>query len=63
MVFDPFGGLMTVPYCALKLKRRGRGVELNPAYFLDGAAYCRAAEADMSMPGLFDTIRIEHEAA
>ena len=60
-VFDPFGGLMTVPYCAIKLGRRGRGVELANAYFLDGAAYCAAAERDMSMPTLFDVV--ESQAA
>ena len=30
---DPFGGLMTVPYCAVKMGRRGVGVELNTRYF------------------------------
>jgi hypothetical protein len=53
-VYDPFGGLMTVPYRAVKAGRRGRAAELNPAYFLDGAAYCKAAEQEISMPGLFD---------
>ena len=61
-IFDPFGGLMTVPYCAIKLGRRGVGVELNNRYFLDGAAYCAAAERDMSMPGLFDAIELEQAA-
>jgi DNA modification methylase len=55
-VLDPFGGLMTVPYCAVKLGRRGVGFELNNRYFLDGAAYCAAAERGASMPGLFDTL-------
>ena len=62
-VFDPFGGLMTVPYCAVKQKRYGRGVELSPTYFLDGAAYCAAAEREMSMPDLFDTINLQEKAA
>lgn len=53
-VLDPFGGLMTVPYCALKLGRRGIGIELNNAYWLDGTAYCAAAVRDMSMPTLFN---------
>jgi hypothetical protein len=53
-VYDPFGGLMTVPYRAVKAGRRGRAAELNPAYFLDGAAYCKAAEQEISMPSLFD---------
>lgn len=53
-VYDPFGGLMTVPYRAIKAGRRGRAAELNPAYFFDGAAYCKAMEQEVSMPSLFD---------
>lgn len=53
-VYDPFGGLMTVPYRAIKQKRVGVGCELNPAYFLDGCGYCRAAADEMAMPTLFD---------
>lgn len=45
---------MTVPYCAIKKGRRGRGVELNTGYFLDGVKYCRAAESEMTAPSLFD---------
>lgn len=56
VVFDPFGGLMTVPYRAIKLKRVGWGVELSPRYFTDGASYCAAAAREMSMPSLFDAI-------
>lgn len=56
LVFDPFGGLMTVPYRALKLKRKGRASELNPAYFMDGVKYLEAAEREMSMPSLFDAL-------
>lgn len=52
-VLDPFGGLMTVPYRALKLRRRGVGIELNSRYFLDGVAYCEAAAREMAMPDLF----------
>ncbi len=53
-VFDPFGGLMTVPMCAVKLGRKGIGVELNHRYFLDGAQYCRNAETKKATPTLFD---------
>lgn len=53
-VFDPFGGLMTVPYRALKLGRKGAAVELNPGYFMDGCHYVEAAAREMSMPSLFD---------
>jgi hypothetical protein len=53
-VFDPFGGLMTVPYRAVLKGRRGIGVELNAAYFLDGCGYLKAAEQQKAMPTLFD---------
>ena len=53
-VLDPFGGLMTVPYRAIKLGRKGIGIELSPAYFVDGANYCAAMEREIDMPTLFD---------
>lgn len=54
VVYDPFGGLMTVPMTAVKMKRYGRGCELNPDYFRDGVGYLQAAEDEMEMPTLFD---------
>ncbi len=59
LVLDPFGGLMTVPYVAVKLGRRGYGIELSPAYWADGATYCAAAEREQSMPTLFDRDELE----
>lgn len=56
LVLDPFGGLMTVPYRAVLAKRRGYGIELNPAYFTDGASYCAAAAREVAMPDLFSTL-------
>lgn len=56
-VLDPFGGLMTVPYRAVLQKRFGVAFELNPAYFLDGAHYCKAAEMQVNTPTLFDTLK------
>ncbi len=56
LVFDPFGGLMTVPYRAIKLGRRGRGHELSPSYFLDGVKHCEAMARDMATPTLFDVL-------
>ena len=63
MVFDPFGGLFTVPYRALKLGRQGRASELNPGYFLDGIKYLQAMEREVSTPSLFDVLNDEAEAA
>lgn len=54
LVFDPFGGLMSVPYRALKANRKGRAVELNPQYFLDGVKYLEAMEREKNIPDLFD---------
>jgi DNA modification methylase len=56
VVLDPFSGLGTVPYRAVALGRKAIGIELNHQYFLDSAAYCKAAESKMQMPSLFDLI-------
>jgi hypothetical protein len=56
LVYDPFGGLMTVPYRAIKLSRRGLGVELNPEYWEWGCKYLEDAEAERSAPSLFDLL-------
>jgi hypothetical protein len=62
-IFDPFGGLMTVPYRALHLDRKGRAVELNPGYFFDGVKYLEAKEREKEMPSLFDALEDEEDAA
>lgn len=56
LIFDPFGGLMTVPYCAIKSGRRGAAVELSEKYFKDGIRYLRAAEAEALVPDLFSVL-------
>jgi len=61
-VYDPFGGLMTVPYRAILKGRKGRASELNTGYFFDGVQYLRAAEREVSMPSLFDGIETEEAA-
>ncbi|MBQ6570643.1 MAG: DNA methylase N-4 [Clostridia bacterium] len=61
VVFDPFGGIMTVPYMALKMRRKGYGVELNPDYFRDGIGYLREVEAEQDVPTLFDFMEIGNE--
>ncbi|MBQ9532419.1 MAG: DNA methylase N-4 [Prevotella sp.] len=54
MVFDPFGGIGTVPYCAVKLGRKGLSTELNYDYWRDGLTYLKEAEMEMTSPTLFD---------
>lgn len=54
MVLDPFGGLMTVPMTAVKMGRKGYGIELSTDYFRDGVGYLQAAENEIDTPTLFD---------
>lgn len=56
LIFDPFGGLMTVPVRALHLGRRGIATELNSDYFRDGVGYLKEEEMKHSEPSLFDFI-------
>lgn len=55
-VLDPFGGLMTVPYRAIKLNRHGVGIELSAKYYADGAAYVKSAADEAATPTLFDLL-------
>ncbi len=61
LVYDPFGGLMTVPMTAVKMGRRGYGCELNPDYFRDGVGYLQEAENEIDAPTLFDFIDMPEE--
>ncbi len=54
VILDPFGGIGTVPMLAIKMKRYGMAVELNPDYFRDGVGYCQAEEDEIDAPTLFD---------
>ena len=55
-VLDFFGGIMTVPYTAIKMGRYGIGIELNSDYFRDGLAYLQSADDQKEAPTLFDFI-------
>ena len=54
MVFDPFGGIGSVPYQAIKMNRRGMMTELNGEYFRCAVGYCEMAENEITAPTLFD---------
>lgn len=56
VIFDPFGGIGTVPLTAMKMKRYGMAVELNNEYFRDGVGYCKAEEEEQELPTLFDML-------
>lgn len=58
LVLDPFAGIMTVPYRAITLDRRGIGIELNSEYFRDGLFYLKQVEFNATIPTLFDIEKI-----
>ena len=58
VVDDPFHGIGTVSFRAMKLHRKGFGVELNPSYWKDGLSHLRAAELEVNAPTLFDLIEV-----
>ena len=43
-VLDPFGGIMSVPYVAVKMKRKAIGIELNQNYWKDGIFNVKSEE-------------------
>lgn len=59
VVLDPFGGLFTVPYLAIRLGRYGIGIELNSEYYAAGVRYCQEAERQATLPTLFDFLKVE----
>ena len=54
VVYDPFAGLFTVPYIAVKKGRYGIGHELNEISFNDGIIYLKEADTEKNAPTLFD---------
>jgi DNA modification methylase len=54
IVFDPFMGIGSVGYQAIKLGRRALGTELNLEYWKDSIGYMEMAERDYNVPTLFD---------
>lgn len=60
-VYDPFGGLGTVPYIALKMNRKGYMCELSSDYFRDAIGYLQSIEDSINTPTLFDFFGIKEE--
>ena len=55
-VLDPFGGIMSVPYTAVKTGRFGIGIELSADYYKDGVSYLRNLEKEIEAPTLFEAL-------
>jgi DNA modification methylase len=54
IVADPFGGIASTGYEAIRLGRKAYLSELNPEYWQYGVGYCREAEYKRTVPTLFD---------
>ena len=53
-VLSPFAGIGSEVYMAVKLGRRGLGIELKPSYWASAVDVLRDLEAEISMPNLLD---------
>lgn len=54
LVYDPFGGIGTVPLEAVKAGRKGLACELNNGYFRDAVGYLQEFEREEMNLSLFD---------
>jgi hypothetical protein len=57
VVYDPFGGIMTVPFRCIPIERFGVATELNEFYWKDGVKYLQELEYKQTIPTLFDTLK------
>lgn len=55
-VFSPFAGIGSEPYTAVKLGRRGLGIELKPSYWRTAVDNLSALEMELSHATLFDQV-------
>ena len=56
LVLDPFGGLGTTAYIAVRMGRKGAIIELNPVYWQAAVQYLKEIEIKASAPTLFDLL-------
>jgi len=50
LVYDPFGGIGSVPYQAVKMGRRGLGCELKESYYVQACKNLEVVEMDLAKP-------------
>ena len=56
IVLDPFAGIGSTPYVALRMGRRAVGVELKESYYKQAVANCTASIQMDILPDLYDEI-------
>ena len=59
IVFDPFAGIGSVPYVALRMNRRGLGCELKESYYQQAKANLGTAINEPTMSEVIGQMRIE----
>jgi hypothetical protein len=52
IVLDPFAGIGSTPYTAIRMDRRGMGIELKESYYKQAVANCREAAGEVIIPDL-----------
>ena len=52
IVLDPFAGIGSTPYTAIRMDRRGMGIELKESYYKQAVANCREAAGEAIIPDL-----------
>lgn len=53
IVLDPFAGIGSTPYVAIRMRRRGMGVELKESYYKQAVANCHEACREEHLPDLY----------
>jgi hypothetical protein len=54
IIADMFGGIMSVPYQAVKMGRKGIGVELNDSYWMDGVKHLKKVSYQSDRQSMFE---------
>lgn len=63
VVLDPFLGIGSTAWQAIKMGRHGWGMELNRDYWRTAVGYCEAAENEAAVPTMLDLMEKESEVA
>lgn len=62
IVLDPFAGIGSTPYTAIRMGRRGMGVELKESYYKQAVANCHEASGEPIIPDLDGEVEEETAA-
>jgi len=57
-IFTPFAGIGSEVYQAIKMNRKGIGIELKESYFNQAVKNCKEAEMEKNQMTLFDFIKV-----